>query len=580
MAKTVRFLCVHGVGHPEKDRTWEKQWEDVVRGTIRQWQDDLELEFQFSSYDEFFDKASLNTATVVEAVARLSVSGIAHGLGDLFRRSRGFGGLSERVRWTAGMIAQWAADEGLRDSARGAVRKDINQFDPQFVLAHSLGSLITYDLVAREPQLIADRTLITFGSQIGNPFVRSMFGGRIVALPDARKWFHLYNEEDDVFTARLRVAAPNFEQVETTFDIPGIADHDAVAYLGHAETTQRVWHDVTQKPSRASARTRSLLQRVETKPVRRALLVGINDYPDPENRLDGCVNDAFEMSAVLQELGFNPEDIRVALNERATASGIKERLHWLLDGASKDDIRVFFYSGHGAQIPGYGERDEVDHINECLVPYDFDWTLEHAVIDDWFVELYSQLPYDTNFVGILDCCHSGGITRSGLPKARGINPPDDIRHRSLRWDEQKEMWVPRTLALSKRKLLKSKTDQQAYLGESGASKRLGRGVSLWTEELQYRRAKSSFRHSGPYIPVLLEACEEDQLSFEYRHGVTSYGAFTYCLSRVFRELKRSKQSMSFTTLIERVRTRLDELGYAQRPVLVGPKETTSAPIPY
>lgn len=580
MAKTLQVLCIHGVGHQEKDPRWEKQWKDTVRQGIQQWQVDLDPAFHFTAYDQFFDHASLDTVTVLKAVARLSASGIVHGVGDLFRRTRGFGQLSDRVRWTAGMVAQWAADDKLRASARAAVAKDIRQFDPQVLLVHSLGSLITYDLLAREPGLIAGRTLVTFGSQIGNPFIRSTFGGRIVALPEARRWFHLYNEEDDVFTAPLRISAPNFEQVKTTFDIPGIADHDAVAYLGHEETTQRVWQDVAQRPSRSLVRTRTVLERTDRKPVRRALIVGINDYPDPENRLEGCVNDAFEMSAVLQELNFEPECIRVVLNERATASGIMDRLHWLLDGAAKDDIRVFFYSGHGAQIPGYGERDEVDHINECLVPYDFDWTLEHAIIDDGFMDLYSQLPYDTNFVAILDCCHSGGMTRNGLPKARGLNPPDDVRHRSLRWDAGKEMWVPRTLALSKQKLLKTTADQVAYVGESGASKRLGRGVSLWTDEKQYRQAKASFGHYGPYNPVLLEACQENQLSYEYRHGVTSYGAFTYCLTRVFRQLKRSKKKVSFANLIELVRARLVELHYDQSPVIVGPEQRTSAPIPY
>jgi hypothetical protein len=31
--------------------------------------------------------------------------------------------------------------------------------------------------------------------------------------------------------------------------------------------------------------------------------VGINDYPDPANRLEGCINDTFLVSALLQEQG-------------------------------------------------------------------------------------------------------------------------------------------------------------------------------------------------------------------------------------------------------------------------------------
>jgi len=76
------------------------------------------------------------------------------------------------------------------------------------------------------------------------------------------------------------------------------------------------------------------------KPAQRALLVGINDYPDPQNRLEGCVNDVFLMSSVLQESGFDPDNIRVVLNERATRSAFWKRLDWLLDGAEDGDDRV------------------------------------------------------------------------------------------------------------------------------------------------------------------------------------------------------------------------------------------------
>jgi hypothetical protein len=82
-------------------------------------------------------------------------------------------------------------------------------------------------------------------------------------------------------------------------------------------------------------------------------------------------------------------DIRVVLNERATAAGILDRLHWLLDNVRNGDERVLFYSGHGAQIPAYGAKEEVDHFDECLIPYDFDWSLAHAMTDNRFVEFYS-----------------------------------------------------------------------------------------------------------------------------------------------------------------------------------------------
>ena len=52
------------------------------------------------------------------------------------------------------------------------------------------------------------------------------------------------------------------------------------------------------------------------------------------------------------------------------------------------------------------------------------------------------------FISVFDCCHSGGISRAGALKTKGINPPDDIRHREIKWDEKRQMWIPRELDLA------------------------------------------------------------------------------------------------------------------------------------
>ena len=111
--------------------------------------------------------------------------------------------------------------------------------------------------------------------------------------------------------------------------------------------------------------------------------------------------------------------------------------------AHADDQLLLFYSGHGAQLPAYNAKERVDHVDECLVPWDFDWSEAHAITDKQFVNLYSQLPYAAQFVAIFDCCHSGGMTRDGSYKARGITPPDDIRHRMLKWNPDEQMWEER-----------------------------------------------------------------------------------------------------------------------------------------
>jgi len=581
MPDRLSILCVHGIGHGDVDQELIPSWRDAITSDLQRWNPGLQVDFAFLAYDEEFNHAPLNAWTYAAALAKLSASGIVHGIGDLVTGSRGLFDLPDEVRWTAGMIAQWASEDALRAQLRAKVLDAMATARPDVVCAHSLGSLICYDAFKRNPGTLADRAFVTLGSQIGNPFVRDCFAGRIEPL-DARIWYHLYNPDDHVFTAELRVQAPNFVEIVTTFDKPNdILNHDPTWYFNHANSRGRLWLDLSGvRPPRALTRDVRSAQVLSARPVRRALLIGINAYPDPANRLEGCVNDVFTMSSVLQESGFQPEEIRVVLDDRATTANILERFHWLLDDVADDDERVLFYSGHGAQIPAYGVREEVDHLNECLVPYDFDWSPDHAITDKQFVTFYSQLPYKSRFVAIFDCCHSGGITREGGPRPRGINPPDDIRHRALRWNSALEMWEQRTLPSPNRSLARSRLGNQ-FLGEGGASHRLGRAIALrGLPNRVYDRNRIALGHHGPYLPIILEACQEQELSYEYRDGATSYGAFTYSLAKELRQSRSSGRNPSFRSLVRQTTDRLHTLKYTQTPVLVGPTQLLSQAVPW
>jgi hypothetical protein len=584
--RKVRVLAVHGVGHQEKDRGWQATWSAAVRRGLERWDPSVEVAVRYLEYDAIFERHPADPLVVARGVARLLASWAKHGLLGLLPGRRGILDVPEAVRWTAGMVVQWAALPRLRRDLRAAFAREAAAFPPDLVLAHSLGSLLAYDSLARDAALARGRPLVTFGSQVGHPTVRSAFGGRIVC-PAVARWFHLFNPEDAVFTDRIGLRDPRFREVTTEFDVPGPMDHDAGPYLDHRETALTVWREAAGVPSplpraAGAAAAPAAAPRARGRaaaPDRRALLVGINDYPDPASRLEGCVNDCFEMSAVLQETGFRPGEIRVLLDARATAKEVLDRLEWLLEDAGDGSARVFYYSGHGARIPvdGSGEG-EADSLDECLVTHDFDWTPGRAVTDDRFHRLYSQLPYGAEFTAVLDCCHSGGMTREGGSRVRGLNPPDDVRHRALRWDAEREMWVPRRLALSPKGLVARGDESARWLGASGSVVRLGRAIPLWTEERAHRRAMAEYGHRGPYTPVVVSACREDQYSYEYRHGVTSYGAFTWCLTRTFRRLRRAGRPPTFRRLVESVGDTLRDLRYDQTPEVNGPRSRLDGPI--
>lgn len=100
---------------------------------------------------------------------------------------------------------------------------------------------------------------------------------------------------------------------------------------------------------------------------KKAFIVGINKYLDRGNDLRGCVNDAENIYHALIDLyKFNPDNIRVLTDKRATKSAILERLNWLVKDNQPGDDLVFHYSAHGSQIRDR-EGDELeDGLDEIL----------------------------------------------------------------------------------------------------------------------------------------------------------------------------------------------------------------------
>jgi hypothetical protein len=496
------------------------------------------------------------------------------------------------LRWTAGYVVAWVEDEGFQRKTRKLVLDEVQDFKPDVILAHSLGSLVTYNAFSHTDAAgpaaaaaLANAHYVTFGSQIGNPFVLgNLTQGRVQRL-NVKHWHHLFNEHDDVFTRPLGVQGmDNFNQLLTPFDRSGRGDHDPGGYIEHDVTRSSLWAPLADRArggvralSGAGPWDRSMARAPRDK-RRRALLIGIDDYPNEADRLYGCVNDVFAMSATLQDCGFAPEGIRACLNERATAEGILSRMAWLVDDSRPGDELVFYYSGHGARVPEYGQHGEPDHLTETLVPYDFDWTPERGVSDEQIYDFYSQLPYEVKLLMIFDCCHSGSMHRQSAARARGINPPDDIRHRELAWDREEQMWVERGFADINRDFSRADAKQRAFFGQNRSTVRLGRAAPLRvTARRSYDKAKKeSGGPVGPFLPLIIEACAEEQLSYEYRHGATSYGAFTFCLTSIL----RLEKDVTFRRLVELAGERLERLGYQQKPQILGPKIHMDAPVPF
>lgn len=163
--------------------------------------------------------------------------------------------------------------------------------------------------------------------------------------------------------------------------------------------------------------------------------VGINSYSNAP--LNGCVNDIEDVFGLLTaKYRFKQGDsMRLLCDSRATKKEIMNRLAWLVSVAKPGDVCLFNYSGHGAQLPNRKVTGEVDGIDECLCPVDFDWSTNY-IIDDQLGQIADSISKKGALpIFLIDACHSGTILRD-MPKKikkyirnRLMPIPVDIRAR-------------------------------------------------------------------------------------------------------------------------------------------------------
>jgi hypothetical protein len=149
----------------------------------------------------------------------------------------------------------------------------------------------------------------------------------------------------------------------------------------------------------------------------RALLVGVGKYSVPGIDLPGIDLDLERMRETLNIMGFEDAQIRSLMDNKATSKNVKREFEtWLKAGVKPDDRVVFYYSGHGSNIPDL-DGDEDDGVDEVLVTHDVrrvtkdgKRTLSGVVDDDTLAKLIADIPSDNIWI-IVDACHSGTMTR-------------------------------------------------------------------------------------------------------------------------------------------------------------------------
>lgn len=139
--------------------------------------------------------------------------------------------------------------------------------------------------------------------------------------------------------------------------------------------------------------------------MRKALLVGINEYP--RGPLHGCVNDAKAVADLLEyhEEGIKNFDVELGLNIK-TKSELKGKIKRVFEG--KSDVALFYFSGHGY----------IDEIGGYLVTPDYDKN-DMGIELSYILKLANESKCKNRII-ILDCCHSGGMGKSGFNEACSV----------------------------------------------------------------------------------------------------------------------------------------------------------------
>ena len=179
--------------------------------------------------------------------------------------------------------------------------------------------------------------------------------------------------------------------------------------------------------------------------VRRALIVGINDYeafipatavrtavgstarrtPAPTSRgastrgtisnLEGSTNDAQAIAQVITaRFGFPRANVRVLLDKAATRQAIIDSLTALLARSKPGDVAFFSYAGHGAlrrntMTPG-------KQVDQTLVPVDANAGAEDIRDKELAAIVSPAAARGVVVTLVIDACNSGSITRGGVPQ--------------------------------------------------------------------------------------------------------------------------------------------------------------------
>ena len=251
----------------------------------------------------------------------------------------------------------------------------------------------------------------------------------------------------------------------------------------------------------------------------RAVLIGIDNYP--ARPLGGCVNDIDQVEDLLLErLRVAPERITRLTAPRdgapstarlhsamPTLAALRACLENLAQTATPDDRIFLYYSGHGAQVRT--QAADLAVAREALVPVDMGMPDGGYLYDYEINSLLARIAARAaDLTLVLDCCHSGSVTRADDSKEQ--------EHVRFYPSERIEVLQQASAAPA----FPSLTRDSGGLAATGATAQ-GAGDAAW---------------------MVVAACRANELAREVPMSPAAPGRFQGALTHVFMEILRNVEA--------------------------------------
>jgi Caspase domain len=171
-----------------------------------------------------------------------------------------------------------------------------------------------------------------------------------------------------------------------------------------------------------------------------ALLVGINQYPQYNTPLIGCLTDVeLQRELLIHRFGFQPSDILTLTDQEATREVIETAfLEHLVKSASSGDVVFFHFSGYGSTI-SFGAADTLQNV---LLPSNSNWQDKKNVnylLEETLLLLLRSLNTDRT-IAVLDTSYnlSSSLQPIGL-RTRARKMPEEVLINEAELEFQKQL---------------------------------------------------------------------------------------------------------------------------------------------